>query len=76
MARKIKDIESEALRLSIAERAELAKRLIESLDDISEDENDHLWAQESERRYSEYKAGRITAIPAEEVFARVRSRKK
>ena len=60
MARKIKEITSEALRLSIAERAELAKQLLESLDNISEKENEHLWAQEAERRYSEYKAGRVT----------------
>ena len=76
MARKIKEIASEVLRLSITERAELAKQLLESLDNISETENEQLWAQEAERRYSEFKAGRSMAIPAEEVFARVRSRKK
>ena len=46
------------------------------LNDISEEENDQLWAQEAERRYAEYKAGNIEAVPAEEVFARLRSRRK
>lgn len=76
MARKTKDIASEALDLPITARAELAKQLLDSLDNISEEENDKLWAQEAERRYSEYKAGNIKAVPAEEVFARLRSRKK
>ncbi|HEV8658622.1 MAG TPA: addiction module protein [Thermoanaerobaculia bacterium] len=76
MARKIKDIASEALELPITARAELAKQLLDSLDNVSEEENEKLWAQEAERRYSEYKAGNIKAVPAEEVFARLRSRKK
>jgi putative addiction module component (TIGR02574 family) len=76
MARKIKDIASEALELPITARAELAKQLLDSLDNVSEEENEKLWAQEAERRYSEYKAGNIKAVPAEEVFARLRSRRK
>ncbi len=76
MGRKIKDISSEALELPVAARAQLAKQLLDSLDDISEEENNKLWAEEAERRYDEYKAGKIKAIPAEEVFARLKSRKK
>ena len=72
----MKDIASEVLELPISARAELAKQLLDSLDNISEEENDALWAQEAERRYSEYKAGNIEAVPAEQVFGRVRSRKK
>ncbi len=76
MGRKIKDIASEALELPVAARAQLAKQLLDSLDDISEEENDKLWAEEAERRYDEYKAGKIKAIPAEEVFARLKPRQK
>lgn len=76
MVRKSKDITSEALELPITARAELAKQLLDSLDNISEEENDKLWAEEAERRYREYKAGNIKAVPAEEVFARLRSRGK
>ena len=54
----------------------MASELLASLDNISEEENEQLWLEEAERRYSEYKAGRIKAVPAEEVFERVRSRKK
>ncbi len=52
------------------------KDIADSIDDLSEEENDQLWAQEAERRYAEYKAGNIEAVPAEEVFARLRSRRK
>lgn len=76
MSRDPKDIAAEALELPLTARAELASRLLDSLDDLSEAENDQLWAQEAERRYAEYKAGNIEAVPAEEVFARLRSRRK
>lgn len=46
-----------------------------AFDDVSEEENTQLWAQEAERRYAEYKAGNIEAVPAEDVFARLRARK-
>lgn len=72
MGRKLKDIATEALELPISARAELAKQLLNSLEDISEEENEMLWAEEAERRYREYKEGNIKAIPAEEVFARLR----
>jgi len=70
----VKDIAAEALQLPLDARAELASQLLESLDDLSESEIEHLWAAEAERRYAEYKSGRMEAIPAEEVFARLRSR--
>ena len=45
------------------------------LDNLSEAENDQLWAAEAERRYAEYKAGNIESVPADEVFARLRARR-
>ncbi len=76
MARELKDIAAEALELPLTARAELASQLLDSLEDISEEESDALWAEEGERRYAEYKAGRIESVPAEEVFARLRSRQR
>lgn len=75
MPKDLRDIAAEALELPLTARAELASQLLDSLDDLSEEENDQLWAQEGERRYAEYKAGNIEAVPAEEVFARLRARK-
>jgi putative addiction module component (TIGR02574 family) len=76
MSRDLKEIVVEALELPLTARAELASELLDSLEDLSEEENDQLWAKEAERRYAAFKAGAIEAIPAEEVFARLRSRKK
>ena len=74
MARQLKDIAAEVLELPLTARAELASQLLDSLEEISEEESDALWAEEAERRYEGYKAGEINASPAEEVFARLRSR--
>jgi len=70
----MKDLTEQALELPLAERAELARRLLDSLEDISEEESDALWAAEAERRYADFRAGRIKATPAAEVFARLPTR--
>lgn len=74
MSRDVKDIAAEALQLPLDARAELVSQLLDSLDDLSEEETDKLWAEEAERRYADYRSGRIDAVPADEVFARLRSR--
>lgn len=76
MSRRLEEIEQEVLSLDVSARAELARTLADSLDDLSEEEWDCLWGEEAERRYDEFLAGRVRAYPAEEVFARARARKK
>jgi putative addiction module component (TIGR02574 family) len=76
MSRDPKEIAAEALELPAAARAELASQLLDSLDELTDEENDTLWAQEAERRYAEYKAGNIEAVAADELFSRLRSRGK
>ena len=76
MSRSFDDIAAEALELPLTARAELASKLLDSLDDLSAEENDALWAAEAERRSADYEAGRVEAVPAEEVFARLAARKK
>ena len=76
MARELKDIAAEVLDLPLTARAELASQLLDSLEDISEEESDALWAEEAEERYLAYKAGEIKAVPAEKVFTRLRSRQR
>jgi putative addiction module component (TIGR02574 family) len=75
MSRDLKDIVAEVLDLPLAARAEVAGELLDSLDDLSEEENDQLWAAEAERRFADYKAGKIEAVSSEEVFARLRARR-
>ena len=75
MGRHLEDVAAEALELPLTARAELASRLLDSLEEISEEESDALWAEEAEQRYAAYKGGDIKAVPAEHVFAKLRSRK-
>ena len=46
----IKEVEAAALKLIPKDRARLAGRLLESLENLSEEENEILWTQEAERR--------------------------
>lgn len=59
----------EALELPPEERAELAERLIWSLDADSQRRIDELWAAEVEARFDEYERGEVEAIPAEQAIA-------
>jgi len=56
-----------ALSLSVHDRATMAEKLLASLEDLSEEEADRLWAEEAQRRLLEYRAGRATVIEAQEV---------
>jgi putative addiction module component (TIGR02574 family) len=57
-----------ALSLSPQARAELADRLLTSLNGPEQAEIDQAWAEECERRIDDYDAGRVKGIPAEEVL--------
>jgi putative addiction module component len=46
----IEKIEAEALKLDANSRARLAEKLLESLEHLSEEENERLWAEEACRR--------------------------
>lgn len=69
-------IEVEALRLAPRERALLAEHLISSLDEEEDPEAERLWIAEAERRYGEYKEGKVKAKPAASVFKEARSKLK
>ncbi len=56
-----------ALSLDARDRAALAERLLASLEELSEEETERLWAEEAQRRLEEYRAGRAKAARAEEV---------
>jgi putative addiction module component (TIGR02574 family) len=70
----IDELKREALRLDPSDRADLARELLSSLDDLPEDEIERLWVEEALRRDVELDAGTARAIPADEVFAAARAR--
>jgi len=71
METQLEFLESEALKLTIGERAALAQRLLASLDEDAEIED--AWAAEIERRIAEVESGAVQVIPIEEALARVRA---
>jgi len=64
---KLKNIEDEALHLPEDERAELAQKLLLSLDAPSEDEIAEDWLVEAQRRARELDEGIVQPVPADEV---------
>ncbi len=68
MVSDIHEIESKALKLSSRERALLAEHLISSLENNEDADAERLWIDEAERRYREYKEGKVKARPAFQVF--------
>lgn len=57
MQRSLEDIASEVLKMNVESRAALAKRLLDSLDELTPEENERLWVEEAARRYTQLKAG-------------------
>lgn len=76
MGLPLKQLEAEALELSLRERAQLAHRLIASLDEATDDpaEVERAWEEEIRRRLAELESGTAELIPAEQVFAELRTR--
>ena len=52
----IEEIEAEALKLDPKSRARLAEKLLESLEQLSEAENERIWAEEAARRDADWDA--------------------
>jgi putative addiction module component (TIGR02574 family) len=67
----IQELEAELLKLSGHDRARLAERLLASLG--PDDESARAWADDAELRGEQLRSGEVQAIPAEEVFARLRA---
>jgi len=67
-------VETEALNLKPLARAELAEKLLRSLDDLSEEEIERLWAEEAVRRDAELDDGTASMRDAEDVFKDARAR--
>ena len=56
-----------ALDLEVEDRAALAERLLSSLEELSPDEADRVWAIEAERRLEQLRDGRAGTVAAPEV---------
>jgi len=71
MSSQLESVESEAMKLTAEERAQLADRLIASLFEDAAIED--AWDVEVERRIAEIEAGRSKLISASEAITRARA---
>ena len=70
------EIEAEALKLDPQARARLAKKLLESLETLSDEENECLWAEEADWRDADWDSAPGDARPAAEVLREARAKLK
>jgi len=71
MSLTVESLEAEALLLSAAERAQLAERLIASLD--ADPEVEAAWVAEVERRHAEIENNTVSLIPGVETLSKLKA---
>lgn len=67
-------LRTELTRLSDSERGELALFLIQSLDQLPDEDAERAWDVELERRADEIKSGQSIGEPADKVFSELRAK--
>ncbi len=72
MSLTLEQLAAESMRLPATLRAELAEKLVGSLDFSEDSELRKTWAAEAIRRRDEVRSGLVQPIPGDEVLAEVR----
>lgn len=73
MTGKAEEILEQAMQLSESERAEVAAKLIKSVDQEADTEAERLWDEEIARRVAAVESGQAKVLSWEEVRGRMRS---
>ena len=76
MTENAERVKQEVLQLSEADRAELARFLIESLDDSEDPDVEAAWDAELSRRVEQIQQGKSRLRPAHQVLAEIRDKYK
>jgi putative addiction module component (TIGR02574 family) len=74
MPQTLEDVLRDAMTLLPEERLQLAQDLFASTMTTEERDIEEAWIAEAERRYADWKAGRTTTIPGEQVFRELREK--
>lgn len=72
MPLSLAELEKQAMKLLLPERAKLIASLIALLDAADEGDVEAAWEQEVRERSAAYHAGKIKAVPVSEAVARAR----
>ncbi|MEO8747761.1 MAG: addiction module protein [Rhodanobacter sp.] len=67
------DLIDEALKLDARERASMAGRLLESLDELSAAEMESMWLDEAQRRDVAVEDGKLSSVAAKQVIAELKA---
>jgi putative addiction module component (TIGR02574 family) len=76
MTAHAKSVTESALALPADDRAELAERLLLSLDEKHHSELDTAWIEIVERRIADMAEGRVLPIPGDEALRMIRQRQR
>jgi hypothetical protein len=68
MSMSIGELETQVLQLDLESRAALAEKLLQSLENLSETENEQLWLAEAQRRRQEALSGQVQLRDGEAVL--------
>ncbi len=71
MSRPVAIIQSEIRRLTVAEKEEVLRTLLEELDGPPDPGAEAAWVAEAQRRAQEIDSGAVQCIPADEVFRKL-----
>ena len=72
MSKRSEGILREAMAMSTAERAELAQKLVASLEPRSDGDVEQAWQEECKRRLQDSRRGDVQFVPWEELRDRLR----
>ncbi len=67
----LRELEECILKLDLSARAALAEKILQSLDTLSEEENEQLWLAEAKRRKDEIAHGDAILRDGEQVLRRL-----
>jgi len=70
---ELKEIESEAMRLSAEERAHLIQKLVESIDSPSTDELKSEWLSVAKNRAAQLDSGVVDSVPRDVVLKKAQA---
>jgi hypothetical protein len=70
----VQAIQKQLMKLDAKDRAKIAGILLSSLDDLSDAENESLWASESLKRHHDILKGKAKTKSASAVFRKLRSK--
>jgi hypothetical protein len=70
MSLSLEELEDQVLKLKLEARAALAEKLLRSLEDVTEAENEQLWLAEAKRRHQQLLRGDVQTRDGEAVLQR------